>query len=331
MLPFQWCSPMERTIQRRVLSNLGVDYAAVGPSVGLNEWRIFHNSAEIIWNWCDLETFSQTTDADRDAARGTLGLHGDDQVLVSIGNCSPVKNHESILRAMATASMPPTVVYLHVRRRTARERGATEHRLAASLGLGDRVRFLGTVEDVWRVPSRCLTCSSCRRQNEGMAISVSRPSPLAHHARDSGSGLRDVARWSSAIDTVEASLSLSRRRSSAAWARKRPQPTITGPPCDGRAVVLSRGAWPSTRTCTAYPLAPAPPPFAGGRAGDDQRPAHLPQRREHTLALPGRVSVPPRPFRESRSMSTWSTTRARDGTAEAVAAAYPDVEINAHG
>jgi glycosyltransferase involved in cell wall biosynthesis len=218
--PFSGALRMEGTIQRRVLSNLGVDYAAVGPSVGLNEWRIFRNPTEIIWNWCDLETFSQTTDADRDAARGALGLHGDDQVLVSIGNCSPVKNHESILRTMATASTPSNVVYLHVGDDSG-EAGAAERRLAASLGLGDRVRFLGTVEDVWRVlhaadlfvmPSHYegLPMSAVEAVATGTPTLVT-PVP----------GLRDIAALSSAIDTVESRACRSLgARLRAAWAAK---------------------------------------------------------------------------------------------------------------
>jgi GT2 family glycosyltransferase/glycosyltransferase involved in cell wall biosynthesis len=201
--PFRGALRMERTIQRRVLSNLGVDYAAVGPSVGLNEWRIFHNPTEIIWNWCDLETFSQTTDADRDAARGALGLHGDEQVLVSVGNCLPVKNHESVLRAMATVSIPSNVVYLHVGDDSG-EVGATERKLAASLGLGDRARFLGTIEDVWRV-LHAADLFVMPSHNEGLGMS-------AVEAVATGTptlvtpvpGLRDIAALSSAIDTVEA-------------------------------------------------------------------------------------------------------------------------------
>ena len=137
-------------IQRRLLRYFGVKYVAVAPSVSLHEWRVFHNRTEIIWNWCDLEMFRETTDSDREAARRLLGLSGDDQVVASVGNCSPVKNHQLIMQAMAMSPTPSNLVYLHVGDDTG-EAGVAERKLAVSLGLGDRVRFLGTREDVWQV------------------------------------------------------------------------------------------------------------------------------------------------------------------------------------
>ena len=72
--PFTGALRIERTIQRRLLRRFGVNYVAVAPSVSLHEWRAFHNRTEIIWNWCDLEMFKETTDTDREAARRLLGL-----------------------------------------------------------------------------------------------------------------------------------------------------------------------------------------------------------------------------------------------------------------
>jgi GT2 family glycosyltransferase/glycosyltransferase involved in cell wall biosynthesis len=194
---------LERTIQRRVLSKLGVDCAAVGPSVGLNEWSTFRNPVDTIWNWCDLETFSQTTVIDRDAARRALDLNASDNVVISIGNCLPIKNHESILRAMAMASIPSNVVYLHVGDDSG-EAGAGERRLAASLGLGDRVRFLGTVENVWQVLHAAdLFVMSSQSEGLGMsaveAVATGTPTIVAPVP-----GLRDIAALSRSIDTVEA-------------------------------------------------------------------------------------------------------------------------------
>jgi GT2 family glycosyltransferase/glycosyltransferase involved in cell wall biosynthesis len=148
--PFKRPRRIERTVQRRLLRRFGVNYVAVAPSVSLHEWRAFHNPTQIIWNWCDLEKFRETTDTDREAARRLLGLHGDDQVVASVGNCSPIKNHQLIMQAMAMTPTPSNLVYLHVGDDTG-ETGAAERKLAVSLGLGDRVRFLGTREDVWRV------------------------------------------------------------------------------------------------------------------------------------------------------------------------------------
>jgi GT2 family glycosyltransferase/glycosyltransferase involved in cell wall biosynthesis len=325
---------MERTIQRRVLSNIGVDYAAVSPSVALNEWHAFHNPTEIIWNWCDLETFSQTTDADRNAARGALGLHGEDQVLVSIGNCSPVRNHESILRAMAMASTPSNVVYLHV----GDDRGEAEiaeRRLAASLGLGDRVRFLGTVEDVWRV-LHAADLFVMPSHHEGPAMSAHHEGPAmsAVEAVATGTptlvtpvpGLRDVAALSSAIDTVEAEpVALSeaierclnrkdrnqRSRDLRATAERWFSPA--------RGVAQYADLYRSSARASAASFASVEPATIAALLTCHNR-------REHTLACLEslRAAAIPGVTVDVHLVDDASN----DGTAEAVAAAYPDVEIN---
>jgi GT2 family glycosyltransferase/glycosyltransferase involved in cell wall biosynthesis len=323
--PFSGALRMERTIQRRVLSNLGVDYAAVGPSVGLNEWRVFHNRAEIIWNWCDLDTFSQTTIADCDAARGPLGLHGDDQVLVSIGNCSSVKNHESILRAMATASIPSCVFYLHVGDDSG-EVGATERKLAASLGLGDRVRFLGTIEDVWQV-LHAADLFVMPSHNEGLGIS-------AVEAVATGTptlltpvpGLRDIAALSSAIDTVEAEpVALSEAIARCLGRKDRDQrsrdlrKTAERWFSPARGVAQYADLYRSSARASAASFASVAPATIAVLLTCHNR-------RENTLAC----------LESLRATAISGITvnvhlvddASNDGTAEAVAAAYPEVEIS---
>ena len=323
--PFSGALRMERTIQRRVLSNLGVDYVAVGPSVGLNEWRVFHNPTEIIWNWCDLEMFSQTTNADRDVARGALGLHGNDHVLVSVGNCAPVKNHESILRAIATPLMPSNVVYLHVGDDNG-EAGASERKLAASLGLGNRVRFLGTVEDVCRV-LHAADLFVMPSHYEGMSIS-------AVEAVATGTptlvtrvpGLRDIAALSSAIDTVEAEpVALSeaiarcldrkdrdqRSRDLRATAERWFSPV--------RGVAQYADLYRSSARASAASFASVEPATIAALLTCHNR-------REYTLACLEslRAAAVPGITVDVHLVDDGSN----DGTAEAVATAYPEVEIN---
>jgi len=322
--PFTGALRMERTIQRRVLSNLGVDYAAVGPSVGLNEWRIFRNPAEIIWNWCDLETFSQTTDADRDAARGTLGLHNDDKVMVSIGNCAPVKNHESILRAMVTASTPSNVVYFHVGDDSG-EAGAAERRLAASLGLGDRVRFLGTVEDVWRILHAAdLFIMPSHHEGLGLAaaeaVATGTPTLVTPVP-----GLRDVAALSSAIETVEAdpvALSKAIARCLGRKDRDQQSPDLRAtaerwfsPP---RGVAQYADLYRSSARASVASFASIEPATISALLTCHNR-------REHTLECLAslRAAATPGITVDVHLVDDGSN----DGTAEAVAAAYPDVEI----
>jgi GT2 family glycosyltransferase/glycosyltransferase involved in cell wall biosynthesis len=322
--PFSGALRTERTIQRRVLRNLGVNYAAVGPSVGLNEWRVFHNPAEIIWNWCDLEAFSQTTNADRAAARGGLGLHGDDQVLVSVGNCSPVKNHESILRAMASVSTPSNMVYLHVGDDSGAA-GDAERELAASLGLGDRARFLGTIEDVWRV-LHAADLFVMPSHYEGLSISaveaVATGTPMLVTPVP---GLRDVAALSSAIDTVEDEpVALSEAIARCLSLKDRDQRSRDLRVTAERWFSPERGVAQYSDLYRSYARASAAS-FASVEPATIGALLTCHNRREHTLvcleslratAIPG-ITIDVHLVDDASN----------DGTAEAVAAAYPDVEI----
>jgi GT2 family glycosyltransferase/glycosyltransferase involved in cell wall biosynthesis len=319
--PFQGALRMERTIQRRVLSNLGVDHAAVGPSVGLHEWRMFRNPTGIIWDWCDLEAFRPTADADR----GALGLHGDDQVLVSIGNCSQIKSHESILRAMATASIPSNVVYLHVGDDSG-EAGAAERKLAARLGLGDRVRFLGTVEDVWRVLHAAdLFVMPSLYQGLGIsafeAVATGTPTLVTPVP-----GLRDLAALSSAIDTVEAEpVALSSAIARCLGRKDRDQRSRDLRATAERWFSPARGVaqYADLYRSSAGTNAAS---FASVDSATISVLLTCHNRREHTLvcleslratAIPG-ITVDVHLVDDASN----------DGTAEAVAAAYPDVEIH---
>jgi GT2 family glycosyltransferase/glycosyltransferase involved in cell wall biosynthesis len=323
--PFSGALRIERTIQRRVLSDLGVKYAAVGPCVGLNEWRIFHNPTEIIWNWCDLETFRRTTDADRDAARRALGLHGDEQMLASVGNCLPVKNHESILRAMAMASTPSNVVYLHVGDDSG-DAGAAERSLAASLGLGDRVRFLGTVEDVCRV-LHAADLFVMPSHNEGLGLSaieaVATGTPTLVTPAP---GLRDVAALSSAVDVVEAEPVLFSEAIARCLGRKdRDQRSRDLRATAERWFSPARGVAQYAdlyRSCARASAAS----FASVEPATISALLTCHNRREHTLACLKslRATAIPGITVDVQLVDDGSN----DGTAEAVAAAYPDVEIN---
>jgi GT2 family glycosyltransferase/glycosyltransferase involved in cell wall biosynthesis len=199
---FKGALRIERIIQRRIAGMLGVKYIAIGPSVALNEWRNFQNTTEIIWNWCDLDKFSPTTISERTNAREALNLDDNDQVLVSVGNCWSFKNHESILRAMSKETISSNVIYLHVGDHGV-DVGVAERKLAAELGLGDRARFLGTLDDVRQVLHAAdLFVMPSHYEGLGMsaveAIATGTPMLVSAVA-----GLRDIAALNNAIDTVE--------------------------------------------------------------------------------------------------------------------------------
>jgi glycosyltransferase involved in cell wall biosynthesis len=65
-------------------------------------------------------------------------------VIVSVGNCSDVKNHPEILRAVSLLPATVAPLYLHVGKELADQ---PERALAAELNLAERVRFLGSQGD----------------------------------------------------------------------------------------------------------------------------------------------------------------------------------------
>jgi glycosyltransferase involved in cell wall biosynthesis len=134
----------ERQVQRALLRSLGVVHVAVSTSVATAEWRYFRNPTLRLFNCYDAR-FRPAQPEERAVARRALGLADGDLALVSVGNCSPVKNHSTVLRALSLVGAGIPLVYLHV---GLEEPDGNERAEAAALGLGDRVRFLGQVNDV---------------------------------------------------------------------------------------------------------------------------------------------------------------------------------------
>jgi glycosyltransferase involved in cell wall biosynthesis len=130
---------VQRKLQRHALRRMGVVHVGVSHGVADNEKRRFGNPSQVIENWCSNE-FTPPTKHQRDQARQALKLHDHDFVVVSVGNCGPVKRHEAILEAVAHISGLQDLVYLHV----GDEDGTgKERRLAEELGISHQVRFLG--------------------------------------------------------------------------------------------------------------------------------------------------------------------------------------------
>lgn len=106
---------------------------------------------------------------DREAARAALGLSADARVALTVGSLTPQKAQDVLLRAFAmTAREVPGAVLLIA------GEGRLESELRAlhgSLGLGDRVRFLGPRRDVEALMAACdVFVLSSRR--EGLSITL---------------------------------------------------------------------------------------------------------------------------------------------------------------
>ena len=129
---------IERTIQRRLLSLLGVRFIAVSEDVAANERERFGTEAEVFLNWADVDYFDLPSMEQRRSARASFGLREDDYVIVSVANCHAIKNHLTAVEALSM--LPSHVRWLHV------GSGVTEgqeREAAERLGVAERMTFLG--------------------------------------------------------------------------------------------------------------------------------------------------------------------------------------------
>ena len=124
---------------------LGLVAVAISPSVEKTERERFGRKTRLVQNWYDSSHFTLPTEAERRQAREALCIRGDETVIVTVGNCSPIKNHAALLQALAQLPPDTRPLYLHV---GIEESEHPERKLAQELGIAERVRFLGPLQDV---------------------------------------------------------------------------------------------------------------------------------------------------------------------------------------
>jgi glycosyltransferase involved in cell wall biosynthesis len=146
IFPFRGMLRLERRIQRWLMRNLlGVRMISISRSGERSERVIFGNNTTVIPNWFDSSKFRPPSTRERDAARNMLGIAGDLVVITSIGGCWSYKNHPAIIKAIG--GLPDTIrlLYFHVGQEA---EGHPERKLSESIGVCDRVKFLGIVPDI---------------------------------------------------------------------------------------------------------------------------------------------------------------------------------------
>ncbi len=139
---------LRRKAQRHLMSWMGMRLVSVSPSVREVERRHYGLDAPVINNWVDADRFPASDAAARLAARRALGVDPAERVLVSVANCHEIKNHAALIRAMALVPPARRPLWLHAGEEQA---GRPELALARSLGVEDRIRFLGSRDDVSRL------------------------------------------------------------------------------------------------------------------------------------------------------------------------------------
>lgn len=149
---------IKRKFQRQHLSQLGVQFVSISDSVAKNESERFRIETKLIYNWAALNYFKAPTTKERSLARAAFGLHDDDIVMVSVGNCAFAKNHEAVLHAIAKLSIEK-LKYLHIGHEA---ENCNEKSLTDKLGINKKVIFAGRQDplvglhaaDVYVMPSR---------------------------------------------------------------------------------------------------------------------------------------------------------------------------------
>lgn len=136
---------LERRTQRALLRAMGVIHVAIGASVREVERERFGNRTAFVRNTYDEGRFQPADAEQRQTAREALAASPDEFLIIVVGNCSHVKNHQVLLEALARAPLPHARL-LHVGLENESE--TRERALAAEMELSDRVDFLGFVHDV---------------------------------------------------------------------------------------------------------------------------------------------------------------------------------------
>ena len=148
-------------IARHLSVMLGVKYVSISPSVTNNEKKRFGINPHEIRNWYNDKRFNFVSEDEKKSARTELGIAKDVYCIISVGNCTPVKNHMSILRTIVKYKEDPlfnNILYLHLGKGTQEHEeleyirnNQIEH-LVKYIGFSDPVKYLSAA-DLFVMPS----------------------------------------------------------------------------------------------------------------------------------------------------------------------------------
>lgn len=153
---------LREILTRRYEKILGVKYISISKSVYEHELSRFYNKTEIINNWYDMRKFQYVNEIKKKEARKKIGLNENTMCIVSVGNCSPIKNHQLVIKALGQI-IPQLqgicdVKYFHI---GYGQEELDERRMAEKLGIKDKIQFCGFTDpyeylkaaDVFVMPS----------------------------------------------------------------------------------------------------------------------------------------------------------------------------------
>lgn len=175
---FQGLLRWRRSLQRQWLQKLGVSLVSIGKSVKINERKCFGIDTILINNWYDSESFFPPSLEGRKNARKAFDIPDEALAVVSVGNCSPVKNHPALLEALSILRDQVDFIYLHA---GGEEPNQPERQIASRFGIMEKTRFLGFVDsvpgllhaaDVFVMPSIHEGCSIAALEAMGAGVPV---------------------------------------------------------------------------------------------------------------------------------------------------------------
>lgn len=133
----------DRLTARKIL---GLTFHTIGESVYQNELNYYKNPSVKINNWFDEKKFYPVaSDDEKLIMRRMLGLPVDKFIIISCGSCTCGKNHHDTIRALAEIKQEVDGLYLHLGKG---QTESEEKELAVSLGVKDKIMFLGNRDNV---------------------------------------------------------------------------------------------------------------------------------------------------------------------------------------
>ena len=122
---------------------IGITDAAIEEIAG-KDWRRKDDCSVLLYGF-DYSNFDRAADRAQ-ALRGALALDSGHKVIGHVGRFAPVKNHAFLLRTFARAAAADPTLRLVLVGEGPLE--AEMRELAQRLGVGDRIRFAGTTQDI---------------------------------------------------------------------------------------------------------------------------------------------------------------------------------------
>jgi len=97
---FRGITQLTRAIRRFITRKLGVLQVSVSKTIQENEVRRLGNPTILINKWYDNLHFIPLMDGQKEASRTALGIKNSQKCLITVGNCSAVKNHKAVIQAL---------------------------------------------------------------------------------------------------------------------------------------------------------------------------------------------------------------------------------------